>query len=374
MSSTIHYRFRSQNKPLKISFDGTGLTVFDLKKEIITANKMGPTTDFDIGLYNPETNEEYADDYTVIPRSSSVIARRFPSVRGTKANASRYVGGKPRISKTGKANLGFDQPVVPVTQNTTNTTNAPAAMIAPDKSASEQDKIKAMFQNQDMAWQEAQEMMENATPVYAPRGGAPLKTEAPPPGYICYKCGSKDHFIKDCPTTNDLNFAGRIIKRTAGIPKSLLRVVEKPTEEDADNYLLNDEGQYVIAIADSQAWDAYQKKQNMYRKLDTEEVKDKTLLDPISGKLFVRPVKTPCCGKTYSMESIENALIERDFVCPSCGQEDVLLDQLVEDKEMAERVRAYVEGESNEGDSTEGDSKRAAEEQEGGDQKRKKTE
>ena len=62
MSSTIFYRFRSQRETNRILFDGTGLTVFDLKREIIRENKLGDGTDFQLRLYNPDTNDEYDDD------------------------------------------------------------------------------------------------------------------------------------------------------------------------------------------------------------------------------------------------------------------------------------------------------------------------
>ncbi|GMM34539.1 cleavage polyadenylation factor subunit [Saccharomycopsis crataegensis] len=352
MSSTIFYRFKSQNKNSKIAFDGTGLTVFDLKKEIININKMAPATDFNLSLSNPDTDEEYKDDNQVIPRSSFVIARRYPSSRVGKGNASRYIAGKPRVSKTGRGNLAWDNH----NKNSTSasggipgSTSAAGNMItiSEDKNISEEDKIKAMFQNQDMAWQETQEMMENATPVYVKRGdNAASKNEPPPPGYICYRCGSKDHFIKNCPTNGDVSFDGKRIKRTAGIPKSSLKVVDKPPTDNAGGFMLTEDGQFVVAMADKKAWETYQKKQNLFNNLNTESITDKSLIDPITKKLFQKPVKTPCCGKTYSLDTLEGLLIESDFICPNCDKSDIFLDQLVEDKEMNDKIKTYLENEA----------------------------
>lgn len=81
MSSTIFYKFKSQKDTSRILFDGTGITVFDLKRDIIQENRLGDGTDFQLRLYNPDTLEEYEDDSYVIPRSSSVIARRSPAVK-----------------------------------------------------------------------------------------------------------------------------------------------------------------------------------------------------------------------------------------------------------------------------------------------------
>lgn len=331
MSSTIYYRFRSQKDNSRIAFDGTGLTVFDLKKEIIYANKLEPATDFNLGLYNPDTNEEYADDNQVIARSSSVIARRYPANKFNKLNASRYIVGKPRVTRVTTTAMG---------------SSAAGNMISigDNKNVSEDDRIKAMFQNQDMAWQETQEHMDNATPVFRNNGAG---GEAPPPGYMCYRCGGKDHFIKNCPTNMDQLYDGKRIKRTAGIPKSSLKTVDKvPDDADAGSYMLDDEGKFVVAMMDTKAWETFQKKQNLVNGLNKDSIKDKTLIDPINNRLLNKPVKTPCCSKTYSMSTIENSLIENDFTCPNCEKKDIFLDQLKPDEEAAKKVKAYLEEEA----------------------------
>lgn len=56
-SSSIYYKFKSQREPSRIAFDGTAISVWDIKREIILQNKMGKGIDFDLGLYNPDTEE-----------------------------------------------------------------------------------------------------------------------------------------------------------------------------------------------------------------------------------------------------------------------------------------------------------------------------
>jgi protein MPE1 len=56
-SSSVYYKFKSQRDPSRVTFDGTSISVWDLKREIILQNKMGKGTDFDLGIYNPDTNE-----------------------------------------------------------------------------------------------------------------------------------------------------------------------------------------------------------------------------------------------------------------------------------------------------------------------------
>lgn len=52
MASSVSYKFKSQKNESKIAFDGTGISVFDLKKEIILANTFGKAVDFDLLLFD----------------------------------------------------------------------------------------------------------------------------------------------------------------------------------------------------------------------------------------------------------------------------------------------------------------------------------
>lgn len=57
MASSVFYKFRSQRDESRVTFDGTGISVFDLKKEIILANNLGKANDFDLFVYDTSSNE-----------------------------------------------------------------------------------------------------------------------------------------------------------------------------------------------------------------------------------------------------------------------------------------------------------------------------
>jgi protein MPE1 len=57
MSSSIFFKFKSQKEPTRLPFDGTAISVFDAKRDIITINKLGDGTDFDLAVYNEESGE-----------------------------------------------------------------------------------------------------------------------------------------------------------------------------------------------------------------------------------------------------------------------------------------------------------------------------
>jgi hypothetical protein len=40
-----------------VTFDGTGISVFELKRDIINISRLGDGTDFDFNIYNLDTNE-----------------------------------------------------------------------------------------------------------------------------------------------------------------------------------------------------------------------------------------------------------------------------------------------------------------------------
>ena len=56
MASSVFYKFKSQRDESRVTFDGTGISVFDLKKEIILANNL-KANDFDLHIYDPNTNQ-----------------------------------------------------------------------------------------------------------------------------------------------------------------------------------------------------------------------------------------------------------------------------------------------------------------------------
>lgn len=57
MSSSVFFKFKSQKEPSRVTFDGTGISVFELKREIISINHLGDGTDFDLAIYKEDTNE-----------------------------------------------------------------------------------------------------------------------------------------------------------------------------------------------------------------------------------------------------------------------------------------------------------------------------
>jgi protein MPE1 len=331
MSSSVFYKFKNSKELERIVFDGTGISVFELKRAIILANGMAKDTDFNLHLYHEdEPTTEYDDDTEIILRSSVVIASRRPAARGF-GRAARYISG--------------NAPVRAIKKGTTKTVVAPSS----GGSLSEQDAEARFLQESAQVWDQQKETLAHQKPVYQKKK-LNVPTHEPPPGYVCYRCGNKGHWIQACPTNDDPDFKPTArAKRSTGIPRSFLQKVELPDGdlEGARGVMLNADGEYVQVMTDTKTWEKFQEKAKAAKAKEADaavaikEARERGLVCPVDNCIFVNPTKISCCGtKTYCHDCIENALVDGDLICPDCG-EDVLLDDLVPDEDMVEKVRAY---------------------------------
>ena len=170
MSSSVHFKFKSQKEPSRVTFDGTGISVFELKREIINQSRLGDGTDFELSIHNEDTGEgkhtsflglpllpaltkvEYDDDTTIIPRSASVIARRLPAARPGKGGAARYVSGKMPVNARNPART--DQSRTDPTGDNINN-----SVLELNNAQTEEDRINALFNLQASQWQAQQQEM-----------------------------------------------------------------------------------------------------------------------------------------------------------------------------------------------------------------------
>ena len=253
-TSAVYYKFRSQREPQRLTFDGTGISVWELKREILLQNKMGKGTDFDLCVYNADTDEEYKDDNFSIPRATHVTVRRLPASKPGRGTAQLYV--TDTLAPTAAA--GLDVPAPPPTTTApsmpyrgpmskrfdgrdapaTSEPSAPIQSAVIDHQQDEASKIAAMFQASTEQWEETQERMAHAT--YRERSGAPrrgpptgryappaVERPPPPPGFICYRCGQKAIGSKTAPRTTTLS-------TTTGV-LSARRVSQKACSEQSSS-------------------------------------------------------------------------------------------------------------------------------------------
>lgn len=123
--------------------------------------------------------------------------------------------------------------------------------------------------------------------------------------------------------------------------------IDQLDEEDRQNLMLDADGQNVIVKTDEKEWAKHVEKVNASAAAQQKagfgdkELESRGLECPIDKQLFVDPMKTPCCGKTYCNECITNALIDSDLVCPGCETEDIIIETLVSDEEVKDKIKVY---------------------------------
>ncbi|KAG9252012.1 DWNN domain-containing protein [Emericellopsis atlantica] len=364
MASSVFFKFKSQKEPTRVEFDGTGISVFELKREIIIKSGLGDGTDFDLFITD-DNGDVYDDDTEIIPRSTTVIARRQPATKPGAGRAARYVSGKMPVSAK---NAGRKEQTAKSSASKTTS----SAINQMNEAMTEEEKMQAMFAAQGEQWNAQQEKMSHHQPSFQPGQKRPANVpdHDPPNGYICYRCGNKGHWIQLCPTNDDPEFDNRPrVKRTTGIPRSFLQKVDKAAvlaQSEGDEskrpsgIMVNAEGDFVIAEADKATWKKFQAKANTSsaktngaNALADKEIQERGLECSIDKKMFKEPMKTPCCQKTFCNDCITNALIESDFVCPNCELGDVLIDDLTPDEEMAEKIKAYLQEKEEEKEAAE---------------------
>lgn len=218
-----------------MTFDGAGISVYDLKKEIVLANDLAKSNDLDIAVYDKSSNEgahrssffyrhmdralapELKDDQHIIRRSSSVIVKRLPAARPGRGNAATYVarsanatsdagakpstpamsGNNPSRRFDGKEEPPKHSPPKAIPVRPAFFHSSTAARFMPSRRPTlqtklatsiakedEQAAIAAMFQMQTDNWEETQERMSRLVSRLA--------------GLFTRRCGRRRHLTNAC--------------------------------------------------------------------------------------------------------------------------------------------------------------------------------
>ena len=156
-----------------VTFDGTGISVFELKREIIAISKLGDGTDFELVITSEDGSEstcccqplqridqvvfqdincivEYDDDTAIVQRGTTVIARRLPAVKPGRGGAARYVSGKmPQNAK----NTHRSEPIISKPSST------PANLAKMNGAQTEEERVAAVLNFGADQWAQQQQEM-----------------------------------------------------------------------------------------------------------------------------------------------------------------------------------------------------------------------
>ncbi|KAJ9083195.1 Protein mpe1, variant 3 [Entomophthora muscae] len=353
--SMIHYKFRSAKDFSCILFDGQALSLFELKRDILIANRL-KGTDFDIILSNAQSDEDYSEDSQLIPRNTSVYVRRVPArAGGTNAQHyltdnnvltllnhpmnSDYQGDSDSFVEVG-IKLGFKG------NNISNMLPVSLNNVLPGES--EEDKLQALLNQSSIPW--------NQSSTTTPSGGqkwansysaknAAFQGKPTSANYICHRCGIKGHFVQNCSSSSDRRSTQPEIKRTTGIPRSFLKNIG--SIPDGKGAMITNDGALVVAKTNEAAWKKIQLNQRGSG-ISAEELRETAPVPPhlecdICTLLLTNAVSAPCCKRLFCFECVTAALLDKDpdlqFKCPSCETDNIVPDALV----CETAVRAQVD-------------------------------
>lgn len=96
---------------------------------------------------------EYDDDTTVIPRSTSIIARRLPSIKPGAGRAARYMSGQMPIKQKNSSRKEQGK------QANAKAVASTQGLAQMNSAMTEEEKMEAMFQAQSDQWTAQQEDM-----------------------------------------------------------------------------------------------------------------------------------------------------------------------------------------------------------------------
>ncbi|XP_077233023.1 E3 ubiquitin ligase PQT3-like isoform X2 [Tasmannia lanceolata] len=362
----VYYKFKSAKDYDSVPIDGHFISVANLKEKIFESKHLGSGTDFDLMVSNAQTNEEYSDEATLIPKNTSVLVRRVPGrprmpivteqaepkvvennieVPQPKSSFSAADSSAMRFPEESEwdefGNDLYAFPEVMPVQLGNPMQDAP-----PPNRADEDSKLKALIDTPALDWsRQAPEafgfgrgfgrgmggrMM--AGRGFGRGGGGVFERKTPPQGYICHRCKVPGHFIQHCPTNGDPNYDIRRVKPPTGIPKSML--------------MATPDGSYALpsgAVAVLRPNEAAFEKE-IEGLPSTRPVSDlpPELRCPLCKEVMKDAVLTSkCCFKSFCDKCIRDHIISKSSCV--CGATNILADDLLPNKTLRETISRILE-------------------------------
>lgn len=217
MASRVYFRFSSSTDFDFVSFEGEFITIGELT--FLISKKTGVAKDRNtvIELFDSNTREQYVHTNRMVPKNSSVIAKRSPAVKAPPISVNVKKTPPPEAPSKNEPQEDEDDGLGPGVF-------APEMNEEADKAA-----ISELVNTLSRAWTSdlnMQTMWRRGRGGNVQRGRrGPIRaarTNLPPLGYICHRCNTPGHFIDECPTNGDPTFDFIRVRYPTGIPSSML--------------------------------------------------------------------------------------------------------------------------------------------------------
>ncbi|XP_024525023.1 E3 ubiquitin ligase PARAQUAT TOLERANCE 3 isoform X1 [Selaginella moellendorffii] len=294
MAMAVHYKFKSAKDFDSVPIDEHCISIGKLKEKILLKLKLGnASSDFDLVVSKPDTDEEYLDEEFMLWENTSVLVRRVP---------------RKAIVQEAATEAGKISPVCITSE--------------------EDDRIKEFVDSSAAEW--LRQTNENQGPGGS---GSSFQKKVPHQGYICHRCGVAGHFIQHCPTNGDPSYDVKKMKMPSGIPRTML--------------VANPDGSYALPTGEAAAMqpneDAFAKE--IEGVIPSEPITDvpSELRCPLCQNALKDAVLTSkCCFKSYCDTCIRNVLLEKTTCV--CGAKNIRADDLLPNKTLRETVDRLLSG------------------------------
>lgn len=216
---------------------------------------------------------------------------------------------------------------------------------APPPATDEDSKIEEMMNANSSFWNTNQQHIgvgqEFRPRAYRPafRPQAPVAMPPPPPGYVCFRCGQKGHYIAYCPTNTDPNFDKPKLKKSTGIPRSFLKTVSATDESAGAGVLVTPDGSLVVAVSNDQAWQKVSIAAS--RSAIDQTAVPAELKCMICTNLMNEPMCCPACKKAFCEECIMQTGPPKDLSCPNCHAA-FMADQLIPLDSLKKQIELFL--------------------------------
>ncbi|KAF8563725.1 hypothetical protein P879_09064 [Paragonimus westermani] len=313
MSSIVYFKFKANVKTDTVQFDGSAISVKDLKSAIRTKCCLY-STDFDLKLEDT-SGKAYTKDDELIPKYTSIVVRRVPKLTSETQRRKITTSEDLPWRENQRAQINMNDVGFQKVFSWANCDLHFQHVNLADSDLPEEEKIKIMMERSSETYSE-----KNFTVKAKPYG-------VPPAAYICHKCGLPGHWIHNCPGVRDKS--GKMmdiksVKRPTGIPQDFLLEVEAGTP----GAYLGKSGKYMVPIKDAEAYAQGKKDKRPFSVEEnppyfpSERIPPKQFICPLCGGLFREAVLVSCCGTTYCNECIMGHVFDAQILgshkCPNC--------------------------------------------------------
>ena len=260
---------------------------------------------------------EYKNDNVLINKNTSLIVRRLPAQRA-----------KPLILELPKSvhsdSLGLDsQGIQSLQSGNTNISEIPVS--------SKKDEDEQILAVMNDTAQQYRGFMNNTQPN---KSQYITSNSVPPSNYMCHRCGKiGEHYIKFCPTNGDTSYDNK-------------KFIKSQHTNNNNNTVDSIQRQFLAPVGtatntDPNKINAVNDQLNDTADITTDDSIPAELICSIDKKLYKDAVETPCCGSIYCDECIRQYLLDNNYICPSCNQPGVDIQQLQANQSIRDKVQQY---------------------------------